>query len=477
MGNNNVVWRRVCIFLGIASFLVASVQMFGIALTRYHLIPLVVICLAFLIANRSEVQDEVDSKEYIDYPWVKSQVDVIYLNQEDDFSEEIADRGLPVIIRNTSIHKWRATQLWTPEYIESKMSHFYNVQKHQDKVFSYFQQGRPMSSLKGVIENYRYTTYQRINLTSSQFFQEMKKTPPYHYYTASAEQLGPLYHDLYPIEPFMVKNSSWKIEESYLHRWTNVWFGPAGATTHTHYDISHNFYAQIYGKKRFVLFSPDQLNNLYLYPFLHPGGQQSQVRFDEWDHKSFPNFAKAEAIEAVLEPGDVLYLPPLWFHHVTALTTSMSVSIWSRYPEVQRMWELEKLPLPFQSHWSPRRLALAGRIFLEILINNVIGEEDASAPAFVENLLEQRYKNLYGDLLFDDKSFCIDHLSSEGDTVDSILNEEQDRFIMAVEERLSLFQQDVHRREIWLGNTAEQLALTVAGVEHTAKFLYDFASC
>lgn len=70
-----------------------------------------------------------------------------------------------------------------------------------------------------------------------------------------------------------------------------------------------------------------------------------------------------------------MYLPPLWYHHVTALTMSMSVSVWSRYPEVQKMWELEKLPLPFSSRWSPERLALVGRVFLEILINNVIGEE------------------------------------------------------------------------------------------------------
>ena len=50
-----------------------------------------------------------------------------------------------------------------------------------------------------------------------------------------------------------------------------MWLGPGGATTHTHYDISYNFYAQIYGVKRFVLWPPEEHQNLYLYPFLHPG--------------------------------------------------------------------------------------------------------------------------------------------------------------------------------------------------------------
>jgi hypothetical protein len=49
-----------------------------------------------------------------------------------------------------------------------------------------------------------------------------------------------------------IKNSSFKLEESHLHRWTNVWIGPGGATTFTHYDIFYNFYVQLYGKKRYA---------------------------------------------------------------------------------------------------------------------------------------------------------------------------------------------------------------------------------
>jgi hypothetical protein len=76
-----------------------------------------------------------------------------------------------------------------------------------------------------------------------------------------------------------------------------VWIGAAGSTTHTHYDISENFYAQIYGVKRFVLFPPEETENLYLYPFLHPGAQQSQVSFDSPDYELFPRFKQATAVE------------------------------------------------------------------------------------------------------------------------------------------------------------------------------------
>lgn len=134
-------------------------------------------------------------------------------------------------------------------------------------------------------------------MTSSEFFDAIEHTPPYLYFAASADTLGSPYQDLYPIEPFMVKNASWTPQKSHLFRWTNAWLGPGGATTHTHYDISQNFYIQIYGTKRFVLFPPSEYSNLYLYPFVHPGAQQSQVSFDNPDYDRFPNFRNAKAVE------------------------------------------------------------------------------------------------------------------------------------------------------------------------------------
>ena len=60
----------------------------------------------------------------------------------------------------------------------------------------------------------------------------------------------------------------------------------AGNITPAHYDEQENFFAQIKGYKRFVLFHPDQFENLYPYPVHHPHDRQSQVslktRCDFW---------------------------------------------------------------------------------------------------------------------------------------------------------------------------------------------------
>lgn len=50
-----------------------------------------------------------------------------------------------------------------------------------------------------------------------------------------------------------------------------------GNITPVHYDEQENFFAQIKGYKQFLMFPPDQYENLYPYPVHHPHDRQSQV--------------------------------------------------------------------------------------------------------------------------------------------------------------------------------------------------------
>jgi lysine-specific demethylase 8 len=53
-----------------------------------------------------------------------------------------------------------------------------------------------------------------------------------------------------------------------------------------------------------------------------------QVDLDRPNHEAFPQFASLPFAECVLEPGQMLYVPPLWWHYVKGLTISLSVSFW-----------------------------------------------------------------------------------------------------------------------------------------------------
>jgi len=94
----------------------------------------------------------------------------------------------------------------------------------------------------------------------------------------------------------------------------------------THYDIMDNVLVHISGHKKVVLFPPTDALNLYLV------GDKSQVmNIDDPDFGEFPKFKDVERYECLLEPGDVLFIPALWFHNVTALDFAISVNVFWKH--------------------------------------------------------------------------------------------------------------------------------------------------
>jgi hypothetical protein len=100
-----------------------------------------------------------------------------------------------------------------------------------------------------------------------------------------------------------------------------------------HFDVSHNIACVVSGRRHFSVFPPDQVGNLYIGPLLRtPGGPPiSTVDLRAPDHERFPRFAQAleAGQEAVLEPGDAIYIPILWWHAVESLESlNILVNYW-----------------------------------------------------------------------------------------------------------------------------------------------------
>ncbi|MBC8767850.1 cupin-like domain-containing protein [Arenibacter sp. BSSL-BM3] len=105
-----------------------------------------------------------------------------------------------------------------------------------------------------------------------------------------------------------------------------AWIGPKGTISGFHNDTGKNLYAQIKGKKMFILSSTKFNKNLYPSNKYINGAVASQVDINNFTSEKFPNFLGAEFKSVVLEPGDVLYVPSKWWHYVQSLETSISIS-------------------------------------------------------------------------------------------------------------------------------------------------------
>lgn len=101
-----------------------------------------------------------------------------------------------------------------------------------------------------------------------------------------------------------------------------IWIGNRTRVA-AHYDALENIACVCAGRRRFTLFPPDQLKNLYVGPMdLTPAGQQvSLVDVENPDFEKHPRYREAlqQAKTAVLEPGDAIYVPSLWWHQVDGL--------------------------------------------------------------------------------------------------------------------------------------------------------------
>eukprot|EP00978_Attheya_sp_CCMP212_P018111 scaffold49194_cov66-Attheya_sp.AAC.2 len=114
-----------------------------------------------------------------------------------------------------------------------------------------------------------------------------------------------------------------------------IWLGPKGTVSPLHYDPMDNLLLQFVGRKRILLFPPSSSDDNYYYAG-EDGCQYNTSPIDVEDEEAvdlerYPLFANAPpAMEAMLEPGDVLYIPQKCWHHVRSLDTSISINVWWR---------------------------------------------------------------------------------------------------------------------------------------------------
>jgi Cupin-like domain len=117
----------------------------------------------------------------------------------------------------------------------------------------------------------------------------------------------------------------------------HLWIGAAEQKSTIHNDNYQNLNAQIYGKKAFLLFSPEQ--HELLYPVkIDDELWSSPIDPQNPDLIKYPLFERTSCLEAVLEPGEILFIPIFWWHQARAITTTINLNMWAFTKKISNYW-------------------------------------------------------------------------------------------------------------------------------------------
>ena len=217
----------------------------------------------------------------------------------DNFQKLYLEPLQPVIIKDLSA-SWAAMKKWSPKYLKDK----YGEKRVKVYNANFAKQGKSyMSNVDVIPFNEFIDLVSQRSMDLRMFLYNLKTQMP----------------EL--VEDIQIPS----IASGFSRNLIFMFFGCKGSFTPMHFDIdmAHVFHTPIYGKKRVTLFPIEESKNLYKHPF----ACRSYVDVDNPDFNKFPRLKKAQGFQDTLQPGETLYIPGGYWHHIAYNESGCSVSL------------------------------------------------------------------------------------------------------------------------------------------------------
>ena len=235
-------------------------------------------------------------------------VDVVKNIQPQQFKQNYYSKNIPVVIKDLAL-QWPAYQKWTWDYFKDVVG--------PQKV--------------GIYNNIKSDAFTPVNTaddytTFTEYIDRIKSGP------------APWRISLFNIfehAPQLTNDFTWPehLLTGFVKRYPMLFTGGAGSITHMHFDIdlSHIIHTQFLGRKRVLLFPFAEQHNLYRKPFevlsmADFSHYHDQVQ-SKLDYQKFPALKKAKGYEVILEPGDTLFMPAGYWHHMEYIDSGVAMSL------------------------------------------------------------------------------------------------------------------------------------------------------
>jgi hypothetical protein len=222
----------------------------------------------------------------------------------EEFFERYYTQNRPVIITGM-LEAWPALTRWTPDYLKEKCGHHIvevQVGRSRDPQYEInsdqYRRQMPFGE---------FVDWMNRGEETNDFYMTAKNSD------ANGAILEALYDDIPVIHEYLKDDDA--SNRGFF------WYGPKGIVTPLHHDLTNNFMAQVRGRKQIRLISPCLLPNIYNHRHCY-----SQVDLNAIDYERFPDFRHITPLEVTLHPGEILFLPVGYWHHVVGLDISLTMT-------------------------------------------------------------------------------------------------------------------------------------------------------
>jgi hypothetical protein len=217
----------------------------------------------------------------------------------EEFKKQFMHTNRPVVFKDLS-KDWKARTLWTPEYFLTE----YGDQPVKVYDSNFGTPGRKyMSNLK--------------TMRLGEYLQQM---------LSGKTTLRLFLYNMIKVAPELKEHVKLPtFSRGFSKNFMFMFFGAQGSITQMHYDIdlSHVFHTAFTGRKRFYLYPPSESKNLYRHPFTI----RSYVDVLNPDFERYPKLKEAVGDYVELEPGETLFIPAGYWHHVVYDEASIALSL------------------------------------------------------------------------------------------------------------------------------------------------------
>ncbi|XP_050682162.1 bifunctional peptidase and arginyl-hydroxylase JMJD5 [Leptidea sinapis] len=231
-------------------------------------------------------------------------IEIIKCPSMENFYAHYIKKETPVILDNCIDH-WPALSKWKDHKYFLKLAGFRTVSVEIGKKYTDSDWTQKLITIEEFIKNYIYETDgPKGYLAQYQLF----------------DQIPELKADITEPEYCCFSETDEPVN-------VMAWYGPKGTISPLHHDPPKNLLAQVVGEKQIFLFSPKDSEYLYCHEdeLLN---NTAQVDPREPDLDKYPKYKHSTPYYCRLKPGQMLYIPPKWWHFVESLSVSFSVSFW-----------------------------------------------------------------------------------------------------------------------------------------------------